>query len=899
MRPVARADRARRAVGRERPHHGRERHGQGHRRAGAARRLGPHAARALVTVNAGGLSEGVFESELFGHVKGAFTDAKTDRVGRFELADGGTLFLDEIANVPLNLQPKLLRVLETGDFERVGSSRTRHVNVRIVSATNANLGEEVGSGRFRQDLLFRLNTIEIALPPLRSRREDIPALATHFLRQHAQRYRKTLTGFEPAALQALLDHPWPGNIRELDHAVERGVLMAQGAVIRARRARAADRSRFDVARRGHEPRRGRGVPHQEGHGALRRQRQPGRQGARPEPQRALPPAAALRALGEACRDSGCRDWGFAHRIPPWHPRRLTRPPVLTPASSRELTVPGSAPDSRIRFDQRILLLALAAGFPAALVALILLWTGTYTPKVQWTLTVLVVGVWAGCSFSVRHRVVLPLQTLSNLLAALRESDFSIRARGASGDDPLGAVMLEVNVLAADAARPAARRARSRRAAPHGDGGDRRGGVHVRRRPAPAARQPRGRAAARPARRAAARADGRRARTCARASRDRRRASPTSRFPARRRGGKCGARRSAQDGRPHQLLVLADVSRPLRDEERQAWQRLIRVIGHEINNSLAPIKSIAGSLESHPRPRRPARGLERRHAPRAGRDRRALGFAQPLHHRVRAAREAARAAPRLGRRSSALVRRVAGVETRLAVRIDAGPDLTIRADPDQLEQLLINLLRNAVDAALETGGGVDDRLDARRTDARSLDRRRRGGAAERVEPLRAVLHDQAGRVGYRPRAQPPDCRSARRIADAREPRGRQAAAPTCACRVTRSFPRRRGATRREDHHRGAELRRLEGSPRRRRGTACAPGSRDAVHDRIPARVKDTTGFAAQCGAIGARSVIRSVTLCLGGDLPVRTSVHRPARRGRRRAARPRRPGPARRASARRT
>jgi len=190
------------------------------------------AGKGLVTVNAGGLSEGVFESELFGHVKGAFTDAKTDRVGRFELADGGTLFLDEIANVPLNLQPKLLRIIETGDFERVGSSRTRHVNVRIISATNSNLGEEVATGRFRQDLLFRLNTIEIQLPPLRERREDIPALATHFLKQHAQRYRKNLTGFEPSALQALLDHPWPGNIRELDHAVERGVLMAQGAAIR-------------------------------------------------------------------------------------------------------------------------------------------------------------------------------------------------------------------------------------------------------------------------------------------------------------------------------------------------------------------------------------------------------------------------------------------------------------------------------------------------------------------------------------------------------------------------------------------------------------------------------------------------------------------------------------------
>src|SRR3989449_661872 len=188
--------------------------------------------KGLVTVNAGGLSEGVFESELFGHVKGAFTDAKTDRVGRFELADGGTLFLDEIANVPVNLQPRLLRVLETGDFERVGSSRTRHVNVRIVSATNSNLSEEVASGRFRQDLLFRLNTIEIQLPPLRDRREDIPALSTHFLRLHAQRYRKNITGFQAPAPQALLDHPWPRKNRAPHHAVERGVLMAQGSTIR-------------------------------------------------------------------------------------------------------------------------------------------------------------------------------------------------------------------------------------------------------------------------------------------------------------------------------------------------------------------------------------------------------------------------------------------------------------------------------------------------------------------------------------------------------------------------------------------------------------------------------------------------------------------------------------------
>ncbi len=195
--------------------------------------VSPRATRPMVTVNAGGMAEGVFESELFGHVRGAFTDAKADRVGRFELADGSTLFLDEIANVPSSQQAKLLRVIETGEFERVGSSRTRKVDVRVVSATNADLPAEVEAGRFRQDLLFRLNTIEIVLPPLRDRREDIPLLARHFLSQHNQRYRKGITGFEPAALQVLTDHRWPGNVRELDHAIERAVLMTQSTVIRA------------------------------------------------------------------------------------------------------------------------------------------------------------------------------------------------------------------------------------------------------------------------------------------------------------------------------------------------------------------------------------------------------------------------------------------------------------------------------------------------------------------------------------------------------------------------------------------------------------------------------------------------------------------------------------------
>src|SRR5205085_2544911 len=184
-------------------------------------------------VNAGALAEGTFESELFGHVRGAFTDAKTDRVGRFELADASTLFLDEIANVPVNLQPKLLRVLETGEFERVGSSQTRRADVRLLSATNADLKEEVAAGRFRQDLFFRINTVEIHLPPLRERPEDINELAEHFLRLHAHRYRKAIAGFEPAALEALRAYTWPGNVRELDHVVQRSVLMARGAEVKA------------------------------------------------------------------------------------------------------------------------------------------------------------------------------------------------------------------------------------------------------------------------------------------------------------------------------------------------------------------------------------------------------------------------------------------------------------------------------------------------------------------------------------------------------------------------------------------------------------------------------------------------------------------------------------------
>jgi nitrogen fixation/metabolism regulation signal transduction histidine kinase len=374
-----------------------------------------------------------------------------------------------------------------------------------------------------------------------------------------------------------------------------------------------------------------------------------------------------------------------------------------------LSAASSRPDARLRFDQRILLLALAAGFPAALVALLLLWTGNYTPKVQWTLTVLIVGVWTGCSFSVRHRVVLPLQTLSNLLAALRESDFSIRARGASGDDPLGAVMLEVNVLASTlhdqrlGALEAGALLRTVMveidvAVFTFDGAQtlrlvNRAGERLLAQPA---EQLLGRTAAELG-----------LRGCL--------VGPSPRIEDAAFAGGAGryeVRRTTfrQGGMPHQLLVLADVSRPLRDEERQAWQRLIRVIGHEINNSLAPIKSIAGSLESM--------------LARAGGDRNFASDPETIDDMKRGlaviaarsdslsrfttayARLAKLPAPRVDSVNvTALVERIAGVETKLPIRIEASPGLTIRADPDQLEQLLINLVHNASDAALQTGGGV--------------------------------------------------------------------------------------------------------------------------------------------------------------------------------------------------
>jgi DNA-binding NtrC family response regulator len=181
----------------------------------------------LVVVNTGGLAEGIFESELFGHVKGAFTDAHSDRIGRFEIAEGGTIFLDEIGNVPLRQQAKLLRVIESGEIERVGSSRSKRVDVRVVSATNTDLRAACQNGQFREDLLFRLNTVEIHLPALRERREDILPLATYFLSHYALRYQRQVESLDPSAVTVLMQHSWPGNVRELEHAMERAVLMCR------------------------------------------------------------------------------------------------------------------------------------------------------------------------------------------------------------------------------------------------------------------------------------------------------------------------------------------------------------------------------------------------------------------------------------------------------------------------------------------------------------------------------------------------------------------------------------------------------------------------------------------------------------------------------------------------
>ncbi|KNC66843.1 sigma-54-dependent transcriptional regulator [Pseudoalteromonas ardens] len=194
----------------------------------SARRGGP-----LISVNMGAIPESLFESEMFGHTKGAFTDAKSQRSGRFELADGGTLFLDEVATIPLTQQAKLLRVLESGEYERVGSSRTERADIRLICATNSDLEKDVTAGHFRSDLLYRINTFTFELPPLRARLDDIIPLANYLLARHAARYNLDTKALDNEAQAALLAYRWPGNIRELSHVMERALLLSEGAQIGA------------------------------------------------------------------------------------------------------------------------------------------------------------------------------------------------------------------------------------------------------------------------------------------------------------------------------------------------------------------------------------------------------------------------------------------------------------------------------------------------------------------------------------------------------------------------------------------------------------------------------------------------------------------------------------------
>jgi two-component system nitrogen regulation sensor histidine kinase NtrY len=387
--------------------------------------------------------------------------------------------------------------------------------------------------------------------------------------------------------------------------------------------------------------------------------------------------------------------GFSKNAPA-QPRAIKSDPAkkLSRVSTKHLVT---------RHDRRVFSMALAAGFPAVLVALILLWDGPYPARLQWTLTVIIIGFWFGFSHAVRERVVFPLQTLSNLLAALREGDFSIRARGAARDDALGEAMLEVNFLgqilreqrlgALEATALLRTVMAEIEVAIFAFDNDQKLRL-VNRAGEKLLAQP------------AERLMGKGAADLGLADCLGAESNSTLQMSFPGGAGRWEVHRSTfrERGVPHQLLVLSDLSRALREEERQAWQRLVRVLGHELNNSLAPIKSIAGSLESL---------VVRDTQPHDWKEdmRRGLGViaarAASLNRFMEAYSRLARLPlPRLEPLSiGALVRRVASLETRINVELVAGPEITIRADGDQVEQLLINLTRNAVDASLETGGRV--------------------------------------------------------------------------------------------------------------------------------------------------------------------------------------------------
>ena len=355
-------------------------------------------------------------------------------------------------------------------------------------------------------------------------------------------------------------------------------------------------------------------------------------------------------------------------------------------------------------ERRILLMAVTAGLPGSLVALALLWRGDFAPRVQWTLTVLIVGLWSGFALAVRRRVVFPLQTVSNLLAALREGDYSIRGREARPGDALGDVMIEVNALGETlreqrlGALEATTLLRTVMAEIdvaifafdnlHRLRLVNRAGERLL---AQTSERLLGRSAAELGLQACL--EGEAARTLQAA------------FPG--GVGRWGMRRGAfrEHGLPHQLLVLTDLSKALREEERIAWQRLLRVLGHELNNSLAPIRSIAGSLITlllkDPRPPDWQDDMQRGLAVIEGRSQSLSRFMDAYARLARLPQPTLQAVD-----VESWVQRNVGMETRLSVSLAKGPALTIPGDPDQLDQLLINLLRNAADAALETGGGVN-------------------------------------------------------------------------------------------------------------------------------------------------------------------------------------------------
>ena len=581
--------------------------------------------KAFVPVNAGALADGVFESELFGHVKGAFTDAKADRIGCFELADGGTLFLDEIGTMPVSQQAKLLRVLQSGEFQPVGSSQTRRSDVRVIAATNVNVERHVASGAFREDLLYRLNTVEIRLPPLRERREDVPALLDGALRRATTRSGRHVRGFSAEAMTALSEHAWPGNVRELEHVVERAVLFAEGDRIEASDLHLG-RAPLDAA-------------------SVERM-------TLAEAEAYLVKKALARTGNAVERRAGART--FAERL-------------VSPTSGARHQGPGMTSEHAV---------------PVLVTALVL--SG-------------VAMLW------MRHTVAHKLRTLSAVLAAYRQGDFSIRARVAGGGPLVASVLEELNGLGGMLRDQRLGTIESwillRRVLAELDvvvlAFDERGRVRL-------------------CNEAAVRVLGEP--TQALLAKD---ASAlelteflTGEAPrlvndcARLGGGVWDLRRTSfrLEGAPHVLVALTDLGGALRTNEREAWKRLIAVLGHEINNSLAPIQSISENLLRVLGERSLKDGWEQDVSDgltvvnrRAG----ALGrFTQSY------AKLSRLPPPRLRPINvEACIRRAAELEQRLTIAIAGGPKTPIWADADQLEQLLINLLKNAVNAALERNGGV--------------------------------------------------------------------------------------------------------------------------------------------------------------------------------------------------